>query len=83
VYEDLFPIGAVPSELCPLHKPASSDYAVAASSPQSPTPTADAPARSPVPVATSGIIAPPSTDIIIERVLGADGVTRVVMRQRR
>lgn len=83
VYEDLFPIGAVPSELCPLHNPASSDYAVAASSPQSPTPTADAPVRSPVPVATSGIIAPPSTDIIIERVLGADGVMRVVMRQRR
>ncbi len=83
VYEDLFPIGAVPSELCPLHNPASNNYGIAATSPQSPTPTADSPARSPVPVATSGIIAPPSTDIVLERVLGADGVMRLVMRQRR
>jgi hypothetical protein len=43
----------------------------------------DARPQSPSPVATSGIIAAPSTDIVMERVLGPDGVMRIVMRQRR
>ena len=81
VYEDLFPIGAVPSELCPLHNPAPDTYGIATQS-QNP-PASDARSHSPSLVGTSGIIAPPSTDVVIERVLGADGVMRVVMRQRR
>ena len=81
VYEDLFPIGAVPSELCPLHNPTPDNYGIA-TQPQNP-PRSDARPQSPGPVATSGIIAAPSTDIIMERVLGPDGVMRFVMRQRR
>jgi hypothetical protein len=37
----------------------------------------------PSPVATSGTIAPAASDIVLERVLGADGVIRMIMRQRR
>jgi membrane carboxypeptidase/penicillin-binding protein len=81
VYEDLFAIGAVPSELCPLHNPAPDNYGIATQS-QDP-PMSDARPQSPSPVATSGIIAAPSTDIVMERVLGPDGVMRIVMRQRR
>jgi hypothetical protein len=46
-------------------------------------PTSDARPQSPSLVGTSGTIPAPSTDIIMERVLGPDGVMRVVMRQRR
>jgi hypothetical protein len=85
VYEDLFPIGAVPSEPCPLHGPAANAYGIAsASAPgasQSTTPTVDALLATPT--GTSGRIAPASTDIVLERVLGADGVIRVVMHQKR
>ena len=81
VYEDLFAIGAVPSELCPLHNPTPGGYGIATQV-QNP-PTSDAHPQSPGPVATSGIVAAPSTDIVMERVLGPDGVMRVVMRQRR
>ena len=81
VYEDLFAIGAVPSELCPLHNPTPDSYGIATQF-QNPPPS-DARPQSPSPVATSGTIPAPSTDIIMERVLGPDGVMRVVMRQRR
>ena len=85
VYEDLFSIGAVPSELCPLHGPAANTYGIASASvsgaPQSSTPTVDAILATPT--GTSGRIAPASTDIVLERVLGADGVIRVVMHQKR
>jgi penicillin-binding protein 1A len=75
VYEDLFPIGAVPPEICPLHNPASG---IASTT----TPTADSTGR---PVSTSALITgltAASSDIILERVLGADGVMHMVMRQR-
>ena len=81
VYEDLFAIGAVPSELCPLHNPSPDSYGIATQVQNPPTP--DAHPQSPSPVATSGIITAPSTDIVMERVLGPDGVMRIVMRQRR
>jgi penicillin-binding protein 1A len=68
VYEDVFPVGAVPDELCPLHNRSTS------------TPNADV---TPGPVAWSGTAAPSSADIVVERVLGADGVMRMVMHQRR
>ena len=85
VYEDLFPIGAVPSEPCPLHNPAAGAYGSASASAQGasqvPTPTVDALLATPT--GTSGKIAPASTDIVLERVLGADGIMRVVMHQKR
>jgi membrane carboxypeptidase/penicillin-binding protein len=74
VYEDLFPRGSVPSEPCTLHSSA-------ASSPSS-TPMVDAALRA------SGIQAARATGsvrdarIVVERVLGPDGVTRMVMRVR-
>lgn len=76
VYEDLFSRGAVPSELCPLHSPP----ATAAFS--SVTPIVDSVLQQAV--GTSGAAAArPASHIVIERVLGPDGVMRVVMRQRR
>jgi 1A family penicillin-binding protein len=81
VYEDLFAIGAVPSEPCPLHNPAAGAYGSASASAQSTTPTVDALLTTPT--GTSGRVAPASTDIVLERVLGADGVMRVVMHQKR
>jgi penicillin-binding protein 1A len=68
VYEDVFPVGAVPDELCPLHNRVTAP------------PNADV---TPGPLAWSGAAAPSSSDIVVERVLGADGVMRMVMHQRR
>ena len=83
VYEDLFPIGAVPSDLCPLHNPSAGAPVEGAASVVSSTPTVDASLQASTPTGTSGRLTPASTDIVLERVLGADGVTRVIMRQRR
>ena len=86
VYEDLFPVGAVPAEPCPVHSPAQDSYGItAAYAPGRPsaTPMVDSQLASPTPVATTGTARPASTDIVLERVLGPDGVMRVVMRQRR
>ncbi len=74
VYEDLFPLGAVPSEICPLHNPPPTPGA------PSTTPLVDAILQSPT--GSTGSRAPAS-EIVVERVLGPDGVMRVVMRQRR
>jgi membrane peptidoglycan carboxypeptidase len=79
VYEDLFPIGAVPSEPCPIHNRPADPYGVSTASS---TPMVDSIlGASSSAVGTSGTA--PSTDIVLERVLGPDGVMRVVMRQRR
>ena len=67
VYEDLFPIGAVPSEPCPIHNHPADPY--------SSTPTVDS--------VVSASAHATSSDIVLDRVLGPDGVMRVVMRQRR
>ena len=74
VYEDLFAVGSVPAEICPLHNP-SSDIA---SSPSA----AGSFVSSPSPVATSGRFTATSTDIVLERVLGSDGVMRTILRQK-
>ncbi len=85
VYEDLFPIGAVPNEPCPIHNPPADPYGygVSSASSSSTTPIVDSiiGASSAGSVGTSGTA--PSTNIVLERVLGPDGVMRVVMRQRR
>jgi penicillin-binding protein 1A len=67
VYEDLFPIGTVPSEPCPIHNRPVDPY-------PSSTPMVDS-------IVSASSSASP--DIVLERVLGPDGVMRVVMRQRR
>ena len=76
VFEDLFQVGSVPSELCPLH----SVSVDSGSTSSSVTPIVDAaisPARpSGTPMAAA------SNPLVVERVLGSDGVMRVVMRQR-
>ena len=84
VYEDLFPIGAVPSEPCPIHNRPADGYGdiVSPASTSSTTPMVDA-----IVGAASGATGTSGrgagTDIVLERVLGPDGVMRVVMRQRR
>ncbi|MEO6213712.1 MAG: PBP1A family penicillin-binding protein, partial [Vicinamibacterales bacterium] len=60
VYEDIFPVGAVPMELCPLH---SGDMP-----PAQPLTTADA--------------EPANPRVYADRVVGPDGIVRIVMRQR-
>ena len=78
VYEDLFPIGAVPAEICPLHNPSAGALGLVGASPAS-----DSLVPSPSRIATSGPFTTPTSDIVLERVLGPDGVMRMVMRQRR
>ncbi|MFL6278873.1 MAG: transglycosylase domain-containing protein [Vicinamibacterales bacterium] len=82
VYEDLFRVGSVPPELCPLHNPVAAESGIATSSPSG-TPLVDSllPAASISKV--SPRLAPAASEIILERVLGADGLMHVVMRQRR
>ena len=92
VYEDIFPIGAVPSGECPLHgQPVG--YSIAsdrgdASAPS--TPMVDAALQQTSgaylrPMATTGspaTIRSVSPRIYAERVTGPDGITRIIMRQR-
>ena len=79
VYEDLFPLGAVSSELCPVHN------ATAIATYPSSTPLVDSIVQSSTSPASVLTMAsqPASTEIVLERVLGPDGVMRMVMRQRR
>jgi penicillin-binding protein 1A len=93
VYEDIFPLGAVPAEPCPLHNPRAG-YVVAGdyrSSDAPETPLVDAalqnsstPGRV-VPAATTGSPATmrsANPRIYVERVTGPDGITRLVLKQR-
>ena len=93
VYEDIFPVGAVPAEPCPLHNPRAG-YAIAGeyrSSDAPQTPLVDAALRQPspaagiVPVAATGSPATmrsANPRVYVERVTGPDGITRLVMKQR-
>jgi hypothetical protein len=76
VYEDLFAIGAVPDEICPIHNPPAGSFGTAS------TDSVKDPLGS-APVATSGTFTTATSDIVLERVLGADGIMRMVMRQKR
>jgi len=80
VYEDLFPIGAVPADMCPIHNPSSGSFGSTSSSQASDSP---APVPGSSPVATSGTFTTATSDIVLERVLGPDGVMRMIMRQKR
>jgi membrane peptidoglycan carboxypeptidase len=91
VYEDIFPIGAVPQELCPIHgTPGGIPGNVIADIPEAPaTPMVYAALQSSsataISVGTTGAPgAVPSVNprIYYERVMGPDGVIRLVRRQR-
>jgi len=73
VYEDLFPVGAVPPDICPMHNPSAAILGI----------TSSVLAPSSSPVATSGTFTTATSDIVLERVLGADGLMHMIMRQRR
>ena len=88
VYEDIFPIGAVPTGDCALHaQPAG--Y-IAGDSATSSTPMVDAAIQhstSPklTPVSTMGsptTVRSANPRVYVERVTGPDGITRLVMRQK-
>lgn len=86
VYEDYFPVGTVPDELCPLHNPPAGSAigiagARAASSPE--TPMVDLAIQQPAtPRALNATtIRSAATHVVIEKVVGPDGVLRYVMRQ--
>jgi len=76
VYEDLFSIGTVPAEICPIHNPTTGSFGTASTGPGTGT-------LGSTPTATSGPFTTATSDIVLERVLGDDGVMRLVMRQRR
>jgi penicillin-binding protein 1A len=76
VYEDLFPVGAIPSEACPLH-----DLARAATT----TPVVDAvlqASTAPTPTPPGPAIRNASSRLVVDRVPTADGSYRVIVRQR-
>ena len=92
VYEDIFPIGTVPSDPCPLHNPpaymTTGDYRNG-TAPE--TPLVDAAVQQSqqsaalVPVGTTGSsITSRSANprVYVERVTGPDGITRLVLKQR-
>jgi len=78
VYEDLFSIGSVPADICPMHNPQAGSFGVASSAPAS-----DMLVPPPSPIGTSGAVRTAGSEIVLERVLGTDGIMRMVMRQRR
>ena len=82
VYEDLFPVGNIPSEICPLHETAARADGFAAS----PTPMVDALTGSapyqPAPLQPGAAIRTPPTRLFVDRVAQPDGSVRTVIRQR-
>jgi penicillin-binding protein 1A len=77
VYEDYFPAGTVPDEPCPIHS------AVVPLDAGIPTPMVDSILQANSPTGTSGTTPDPNYRIVIERVLGPDGVMHVIMKQVR
>ena len=93
VYEDIFPIGAVPPDLCPLHGASMVRRAgnVADGCSDAPaTPMVDAALQQSsgsavMPIGTSGspaTVRSANPRIYYEPVVGSDGVVRMVKRQR-
>jgi hypothetical protein len=75
VYEDFFPVGAIPQTPCPLH----SDIA---DTPAVPTPLVDSIIARPPPASSAVAIRPASARLFIERVPRGDGTYRIVIRDR-
>jgi hypothetical protein len=83
VVEDLFPIGTVPAETCPIHG------AVAAPAPgETSTPMVDALLQRPVPPSRPTVMSGPisaisaASPLTVERVLQPDGTYRLVIKPR-
>jgi penicillin-binding protein 1A len=88
VYEDLFPIGSVSSEQCPVHSP--SGYGLDGGTTGTPgdTPLVDAALRGPAPaprtaqpIAVTSPAARSNARYVVEHVVGEDGKTRVVIKR--
>jgi penicillin-binding protein 1A len=81
VYEDLFPVGSIPSETCTLHDPAHADRLSGAN-----TPAADSllepPSYRPASQQRGAAIRTPPTRLFVERVPQPDGSVRTFIRQR-
>jgi penicillin-binding protein 1A len=82
VYEDLFPAGSVPTEVCTLHG------APASPSTDSTTPMVDAALRSttvsaaPVIATAAGTAVRTGTRLFVEKVAGEDGLVRYIVKQK-
>ena len=74
VYEEIFSVGALSSELCPLHSPQPPYGGI----PGDPTTIATQPAASTTPMVDAELR---RAGVRRERVIGSDGITRVVIRK--
>jgi len=81
VYEDLFAVGTVPPDICPIHNATAAGSGIVSSSTNS-TPIVNSVTATSQVTATPSLT-PATSDIVLERVLGSDGLMHVVMRQRR
>jgi membrane carboxypeptidase/penicillin-binding protein len=79
-YEDLFPVGSIPSEICPLHDPsARADGFAAPATPMVDALTGSAPYQPAGPQPGAAIRTPP-TRLFVGRVPQPDGSVRTVIR---
>lgn len=76
VYEDLFPIRAIPSDTCPLH-----GASAESSTTPSATPLVDA-AVQPASIISPGAAVRTGARLFVERITGPDGLVRYVIKQR-
>jgi penicillin-binding protein 2D len=92
VYEDLFPIGAVPVETCWMHVPVPPSLQAGWPAAREPvrTPLVDDALRQQAAQPLEATASAPSvvetgsgTKLVVQRVVGADGVTRTIVRQVR
>jgi penicillin-binding protein 2D len=75
VYEDLFPVGSIPPDTCPLHG------APASTTSPSTTPMVDS-AVQPASIVAAGAAIRTGTRLSVEKVTGPDGLVRYVVTQR-
>ena len=78
VYEDLFPIGSIPADTCPLHGAATSPLATQPSA----TPMVDAAVQSTGLTTVAGAAVRSGTRLFVEKMTGKDGLVRYVVTQR-
>lgn len=82
VYEDLFPVGSIPSDICPLHDPAAHAEGLSGST----TPVVDAligtASYQPASLEPGAAIRTPAARLFVDRVPQPDGSVRTVIRQR-
>ncbi len=82
VYEDIFPVGSIPSGMCPQHDPAArADGFAASATPMVDALTGSAPYQ-PASLQPGAAIRTPPTRLFVDRVPQADGSIRTVIRQR-